>query len=145
MHTSSSTPPDFWPIFPLFFVGIWLFVCFIISHEGWRSLSSRYSSPVRPAGIAYNSPSSWFGVLGHYHNVVRVVFTDAGVYFYVLFLFRAFHPPFLVPWESVKRVEKKKGFFGSYYCLEIANDAGSARLRLPERIEHDLLRHQKAA
>jgi hypothetical protein len=145
MHTSTQPPPDFWPIFPFFFVGMWLIVSFVISHLGWRSFSRRYSSQVRPAGIAYNSPSSWFGILGHYHNVVRVVFTDTGVYFYVMFLFRAFHPPFLVPWESVKRVEKKDGFFGSYYWLEIANDAGRVRLRLPGRIEHDLLRYQKAA
>ena len=144
MHTSSQPPPDFWLILPFFFVGMWLLVSLVISHTGWRSFSSRYASQVRPPGTAYNSPSSWFGSLGRYHNVVRVIFTDAGVYFYVLFLFRAFHPPFLAPWHSVKRVEKKDGWFGRYYWLEIASDAGRVRLRLPRRIESDLLRYQKS-
>jgi hypothetical protein len=146
MHPSTQAPPDFPPAFlPFFFVGMWLLVSFIISQFGWRSFSSRYPAHIRPSGIAYNSPSSWFGILGHYHNVVRVVFTDAGVYCYVLFLFRAFHPPFLVPWESVRRVEKKDGFFGSYYWVEIENDAGRVRLRLPAKIEDDLSRYHKAA
>jgi len=145
MHTSTTTPPDFWLIFPFFFVGLWLFVSFGNSQFGWRSFSNRYPTQTRPAGKAYNSPSSWFGRLGHYHNVVRVIFTDAGVYFYVLFLFRPFHPPFLVPWESVKRVEKRNGFlFGCHYLLEVEDAVGRVRLRLPERIEHDLLRHRKA-
>jgi hypothetical protein len=122
---------------------MWVLVSFIVSQMGWRSFSNRYPAQTRPAGSAYNSPSSWFGVLGHYHNVVRVVFTDAGVYFYVMFLFRAFHPPFLVPWESVKRIEMKNGFFGSYYWLEIADAAGRVRLRLPRTIEQDLSRYQK--
>jgi hypothetical protein len=146
MHSSTQSPPDIPPaIIPFFFVGMWLLVSLINSQFGWRSFSSRYPAQSRPPGVAHNSPSSCFGFLGHYRNVVRVVFTDAGVYFYVVFLFRAFHPPFLVPWDSVKRIEKKDGFFGSYYWLEIENDAGRVRLRLPGKIEDDLSRYHKAA
>jgi hypothetical protein len=95
--------------------------------------------------LAYNSPSSWFGIIfACYRNVVRVVFTDAGVYFYAMFLFRAFHPPFLVPWQSVKRVEKKEGFFGHRYRLDIEDAAGEIHVRLPGKAGHDLFKYYKA-
>jgi len=145
MPSSQSQPQEFWPFFPLFFVGMWIFVNFVISQMGWRSFANRYPAQTRPTGSAYNSPSAWFGLLGSYRNVVRVIFTDAGVYFYVLFLFRAFHPPFLVPWESVKRVEKLDGFFGRKYSLGIDDPAGKIRLRLPGKIEQDLIRYYRKA
>ena len=145
MHIPAQ-PPDFPPVFlPFLFIGMWLLVSFISSLFGWRSFSNHYPAQIRPPGIAYNSPSASFGFLGQYSNVVRVVITDAGVYFYALFLFRAFHPPFLVPWDSVRSIEKIDGFFGSYYWLEIKNDAGKVRLRLPERIQDELSKYHKAA
>ena len=143
MQAPTPARPDFLPVFPFFFAGLWLLVSLIVSRRGWRSFAMRYPAPTRPAGNAYNSPSSTFGVSGHYRNVVRVVFAGAGVYFYVTFMFRAFHPPFLVPWESVKCIERKKGFFGSSYALEIEDAAGKVQLHLPRRIEPDLSRYQK--
>lgn len=127
----------------LVFVGIWLLISFIVSRAGWQAFAKRYPARIRPAGSSYSSQASGFGGFGRYNNVVRVVFADAGLYFYVMFLFRAFHSPFLVPWESVKCIQKKDGFFGSYYWMEIADAAGSIRLRLPRKIERDLSRYEK--
>ena len=145
MHHSASSPPGPWfaVVFPFFFAAIWLLVGFISSRQGWRSFANRYGHPTRPAGTAYSSPQSLFGALARYNGVVRVIFTDAGLYCYVMILFRAFHPPFLLPWPSVKRVEKKDSFFGSYYWLEIEDPAGNFRMRLPAKIEPDLKRYQK--
>jgi len=146
MPASASHPEDFWPVFPFFFIGMWILVNLIVAHMGWRSFSSRYPAVSRPAGRAYSSPSSWFGsIFASYRNVVRVVFTDRGIYFYVLFLFRAFHPPFLVPWASVRRVEKKDGFFLRGYRLDIEDPAGEIHVLLPKKVEDDLLRYHDAA
>src|SRR6266404_3585283 len=144
MSPLQTNEQEFWPSFPLFFVGMWVFVSFVISRMGWNAFAERYPAETRPTGTAYSSPSTWFGIfLARYGNVVRVVFTDAGVYFYALFLFRAFHRPFLVPWESVKRVERKKIFLWSRYRLDIEDAAGEIHVILPLSIEHDLLKHKK--
>ena len=146
MPPSTTQAQDFWPFFPLFFLSMWITVTFIISHMGWRSFSRRYPARSRPAGRVYASPASWFGnIFASYRNVVRVIFTDAGIYFYAMFLFRAFHPPFLVPWESVRRVEKKDGFFRRGYRLDIEDAAGQIHVLLPRNAADDLFRYHKPA
>jgi hypothetical protein len=142
--SSSSNPQEFWPFFPIAFVGIWLGVMFVISLSGWHWFAIRYPAQTRPSGTAYTSPSTrfWFFLAG-YRNVVRVILTQEGIYFYVLFLFRPFHPPFLVPWESVARVEKTTRFFWPCYQIDIADSAGKIHVILPRKIESDLLRFRK--
>jgi hypothetical protein len=145
MPPISLHPELFLPVIPLFFVGIWTLVCLIVSHRGWRSFSSRYPAESRPPGPAYSSPKTWFGTLrGSYRNSVRIVLTDAGVYFSVLPLFRAFHPPFLVPWASVRRIEKQDGPFRQSYRLDIEDAAGEIHVVLPTSIENDLFRYHRA-
>src|SRR6266516_56545 len=143
MSPPQTNGQEFWPFFPIFFVGMWLSVSFVISRMGWNAFAERYSSETRPQGTAYSFQSTWFGIfLARYGNVVRVVFTDAGVYFYAFFLFRAFHRPFLVPWESVRRVERKKVFFWPRYRLDIEDAAGEIHVILPLSVAHDLLRYK---
>ena len=131
-------------LFPLFFVGLWVGVGFVISRMGWHSFATRYLARSQPVGTAYRSPSSWFGVIfASYRNVVRVTFTEAGVYFSVMFLFRAFHPPFLVPWSSVKRVEKKVGLFVTRFRMDIEDASGEIHVLLPLKAERDLFAFTK--
>jgi hypothetical protein len=148
MLPSSSHPEVlllFLTLIPLFFLGMWTLVVFVVSHMGWRSFSNRYPAQSQPPGQAYSSPSSWFGsIFASYRNVVRVVFTEAGVYFYTMFLFRAFHPPFLVPWASIRRVEKKNGLWGQRYRLDVEDAAGEIHVLLPTTVEADLFRYHKA-
>ncbi len=142
MLASQLPGPDPWlfvPLFLLFFAGMWVFVGFTISRAGWSSFAARYPASTRPTGKTYVSPNTRFGnYVARYSNVVRVTFTDAGVYFQVLFLFRAFHPPFLVPWTSVKRIEKKKVLFWTRYQMDIDDEPGQIHVILPASIEHDL-------
>ena len=142
MSSGTQELQGFWLFFPVVFICLWLCVSFFISRMGWHSFATRYPARIRPGGTVYNSPASWFGIIfASYRNVIRVIFTDTGVYFYAMFLFRAFHPPFLVPWHSVKCVEKKKGLFGPRYRLDIKDAAGEIHVLLPEKVEHDLSRY----
>ena len=135
-----------WLLFPFLFVGLWVFASAQISREGWRSFAERYPASSRPAGSAHNSPRTRFAsFISRYGNVVRVIFTADGVYFSVLFLFRPFHSPFLVPWDSVKRIEKKRGFLFDHYQLDIEDAAGEIHVTLPLSVEHDLFRYKNAA
>ena len=62
-----------------------------------------------------------------------------------MFLFRAFHPPFLVPWASVRRVEKLEGFFCQRYRLDIEDAAGKIHVLLPKKVENVLFKHHTTA
>ena len=100
----------------------------------------------QPVGRAYNCPFVWFGtILANYRSVVRVIFTDIGIYFYVFFPFRAFHSPFLVPWDRIKSIERKKGFFRARYRIDIEDTVGEIHVILPLSIEPDLIKFKKAS
>jgi hypothetical protein len=132
-------------LFAFFFVVLWVCVSFVISRMGWHSFAERYPAQNKPMGAAYNSPSSWFAtIFASYRNVVRVVFTEAGIYFSVMFPFRAFHPPFLVPWASVKRVERKDGVFVSRLRIDIEDNCGEIHVMLPIKVERDFYTYYKA-
>jgi len=137
--------PQYLPLlFPLFFAGIWVSVSLVISRLGWSSFAECYPAQGKPLGEAYNSPSSWFGtIFASYRNVVRVVFTEAGIYFSVMFLFRAFHPPFLVPWASVRSIERKKVFVVSRLRIDIEDSCGEIHVLLPLKAETELRAHCK--
>ncbi len=147
MRTTPIQTHDISPVFPiLIVVSGWILFNFAFSHTGWRAFSRRYPARSRPPGRIYTSPSSCFGSnSAGYNNAVLVVFTEAGVYFYAAFLFRVFHPPFLVPWASVRRVEKKEIFFRRRYQLDIEDAAGKIRVLLPKKVEDDLFKYYKPA
>jgi hypothetical protein len=133
-------PPDFWFIVAIILGGVFLVVLsfFAEAHAtgGWASFAKRYPAPARPTGKAYSVQGWRICNVNDYGNFLRVIFTDAGIYFYMTLPRRVAHPPFLLPWESVKRIESARTF----YVLDIA---GSIRLDLSAKVKYDLERYQK--
>jgi hypothetical protein len=149
MHILATLPPDFGVIVVIILGGAFIFVLISLAdaqaNGGWSSFAKRYPAQTRPAGKAYSVPS-WTYCDVHWNaRGLRVIFTDTGIYFYMLLYRRLAHPPFLIPWESVKRVKKEQGFIGEYSVLEIEDAAGKLRLDLSHELEHVLARYQKAA
>ncbi len=139
-------PSDFWAfcIFIFCFAFIWILLSLINSQfSGWGSFAKNYPAQIRPTGSSYSGSMYYFGKMLFYPRSIRVIFTDAGMYFCMTFLTRAGHQPFLLPWESVKRFKRCHGFFKKYYLLEIDDAIGKAHLDLPEKIEADLSKWQK--
>ena len=129
-------------LFPFLFIAIWLVMGFFLSRTGWKAFADCYPAPDRPSGKAYQSRAAQFNDWAHYKsNTVRIILTDTGVYFSVLLLFRTFHPPFLVPWESVKRIQKKKIFFWHSIQIDVEDPVGKICVLLPTNIEEELLRY----
>ena len=129
-------------LFPLSFVALWVGVIFIISHAGWRKFAERYPAPPAAAGAVYLLRRAQFGsLLGSYRNVVQVRFTEAGMRFSVLFLFRPFHPPFLLPWTSVKKVEPRDFLFVHWLRVTIDDACGTIRMLLPAKAESERRRY----
>ncbi len=148
------SPSDIWVFLVIIFCGVFLFVLIALMVAqvpgGWSSFAKRYPAESRPAGNAYSVLNCWWWDRSFSRYIydrargLRVIFTDAGIYFYRMSLSRVGHPPFLLPWESARSVQKGHGVFRNFYVLEIEDAAGKFRLKLPERIEHDLARYQKA-
>jgi len=148
MHILATLPPDFWAIVFIIVGGAFMFVLISLADAqakgGWSSFAKRYPAPTRPAGKAYSVPN-WTYCDVHWNaRGLRVIFTDTGIYFYMLFYRRLAHPPFLIPWDSVKRVRKEHGFFGAHSVLEIEDAAGKLRLDLSHELVHVFARYKKA-
>jgi hypothetical protein len=120
-------------LFPLIFVSLWMVIGYVVARSGWSSFASRYASRLIPNGVGYRSPHATLGdSFSRYSNAITLVPTDSGIHFSVLFLFRAFHPPFLLPWSSLRRVERLDGIFIRGYLLHIQDSAGSMRIRVKD-------------
>jgi hypothetical protein len=126
-----------------FFAIMFVVISFLDAHAegGWSSFAKRYRAQTRPAGKAYSLPGWTYCNVHCNARGLRVIFTDTGIYFSMLFYRRLAHPPFLIPWESVKGIKKEHG----RSVLEIEDTAGKIRLDLSHELEHVLARYQKAA
>lgn len=128
--------------FPFAFVWMWLFVCFIISRMGWIRFASAYPSHYRPPGRSFTVPAATFGTIRiRYNNVIRGVSTEVGLYLYLFFLFRAFHPPFTLPWSSIERVETCSFLWSRGYILHVSDDIGSFQMYIGHELAKELNRY----
>ena len=122
-------------------IALWVIVGFVISRMGWHQFAKKYASVTRPLGRSFHCQIVWFGsIFASYRNAVRIVISDAGIYFYPIILFRAFHPPFLVPWDKVVGVIKRKRFFIVSQELKIRDDAGEIHIGMSESAVLELQR-----
>jgi hypothetical protein len=130
------------------FAALWLGVCFGVAGSGWNAFARRYATTVvPPAKSRYFTARSarLGGLFSSYRNVVRVVFLPAGIHFSVMFLFRAGHPPFMMPWAGVVRAEYKSSFLAKRFELEIQEPAGRIRLWLSPAAEEAMAAARAAA
>jgi hypothetical protein len=132
--------------------GLYVLIALMVSTipGGWGSFAKSFPAKDRPDGVAYSALGCWWwdrSFSRYLHNKsigLRIIFTDAGIYFYRTFISRIGAPPFLLPWDSVKRIHKSHdGFRGHFFVLEVENSTGKFKLELPERIEQELSRFQK--
>ena len=130
-------------LFGLLFVSVWVLTSLLSSRKGWRAFASRYAAGKRPAGAVWGSRVASFGG-SRYTNCAKVIFCEAGLYFFISLLVRAYHSPFMVPWASVKRIERRTGLFPEC-LLDIEDAAGEIQVILPKKAEHELLKYKQTA
>ena len=98
-----------------------------------------YPSHGRPHGRRYPVSAATFGAVGtRYNSVVRAVTTEAGLYLHVVFLFRAFHPPFTLPWSSIERVEPYSFLWTQGYVLHVRDEVGSFQMHVGRAMAPEL-------
>ncbi len=134
-----SDPPPVWlvAVFPLFFVTMWIVVCYIISKKGWSSLARLYRVEKLPEGQRFDRLSGYFSMQGSYNNALIASISPEGFGLGILILFRAFHPPLLIPWSNVTVTEVPTLFSR---CLNVVLSGGDRtfRVRMPLKARESL-------
>lgn len=119
-------------LFPIFFIGIWVTVCFLLARiGGWSRLAEYYQSQVPFTGKKWYFQSCQLG-LTNYNGALTVGSNYYGLYLAVLLPFRVGHPPLLIPWSDITTAEYK-GLMFRYLDFTVAR-VPSLRLRLPRKL-----------
>lgn len=102
MIESASLIPLILVLFVLFFVGLWCFVLFILSHaSGWRRLAGRFEAarPFRGELLRFQSARlNWV----NFRSALEIGADERGLYLVPMVLFRVFHRPLLIPWSEIE-------------------------------------------
>jgi len=100
------------PIFPAAFIGLWVFVMFLLSRmSGWKQLARYYAHDgaapenLRRGQSASIGLSTWFPV--RYRATLNVGAGDGALYLRPMVLFRLFQPALSIPVGDVSRVERQ--------------------------------------
>ena len=96
------------------FAAFWLGGAAIMSRiAGWHVLSKLFPAPSRLHGQEVRFASISIGAVAFpisYRRCVRVVVTPEGLGLCLMFPFRFYSPPFLVPWRSISGCTEKQVF-----------------------------------
>ena len=136
-----TLPPYFLPLFPVFFVAVWTFVCLMIgSVSGWMALAKRFTRQSEPYGDTRTAGPWFYSVYmrfwTHYSSLVHITAADDALYLSVLFLFRIGHPPLRIPWSEI-RCSRTKYFWRRYVVLTLGLQE-QVPMRISERMARNL-------
>lgn len=136
-------PMDITRNFPVFFIGLWLFISTALSAlSGWYSLMTRYPNRNEAAMLKLRWQSGAMGMGIGMRSLLTLSVCPSGLRVGMLRLFGPFSRDFFVPWEGVfvSRCDswlignRAKIIFGSTGSLTVmANVADRLARALPER------------
>lgn len=145
--------------FPFFFAAIWLAVTWFVSLGGWNRLSKHFQLSAADG----EAPTTSFGMQSarlrnvgsigpgmNYRGALTIGCQPAGLRLSVMFLFRFNHPPLLIPWSAIGRIEQKSALFGlsQYYNCLISLPDGSEGVEMQitdQRIVETITSYQQVA
>lgn len=127
--------------FMVFFATLWIPICLILARfSGWSHLADTFRLTEPFTGRKWRFRSARFRRFTSYSNALTFGASSAGLYLAVLPLFRAGHPPLLIPWQYVRKLPPSGMAFLST-VLEVGPDFPvriSLRKSLVESIEKEL-------
>lgn len=129
-------------LLPVFVLPItWVLAAFMISRTGgWSALAERYGTD-RPEPP--NTRSMQWATFGwaSYKGVIKIGYSDDGLYLGMMVLFRIFHPPLLIPWSAIRRRTR-----GRYWMMEVDTlEIDDIRVRLKAQVTNSFVRYLPAA
>lgn len=124
-------------VFPLFFVGLWLFITGLLSTiGGWNVLARLYPEPVMTDRAAIRSVRGAslhlrrraMPLPTNYNHCVTVGVSPAGLHLRTAVFFRFRHPPLLIPWTEMESVEPEQVLL--WHTLAIQPRGAGTHIRL---------------
>jgi hypothetical protein len=95
-------------LFVIAFVGLWSFVCVLLSHiGGWASLAEHYRCQEPFLGSCWRMQRGEFRWFIAYNNCLMVGADPRGLFLGVFVLFRLGHPPLFIPWRDISVSRRK--------------------------------------
>lgn len=118
-------------LFPLFFIGMWTLVSFVISKIGWSSLVDKYKlnrvHNFKRIGLISAHING-----AKYNNALILYTNKKGFSLKTMFFFRLFHPQIFIPWTEVKEIKSKEVLFFKIKELTIG-EPHIATIKLQEK------------
>lgn len=113
-----------------FFVAMWFGVTGLLSYlSGWPVLAARFRSATSVVGEHFRFVSGSVGVSNrfpvNYRNCLFITVGITGFRISVLFLFRLFSPPLLIPWSQVESVTEQRYWFIHRSVIRIRGFSGN--------------------
>ncbi len=103
--------PEFFAVFAATWVGVNLVLALL---SGWLILWFRFPGGPAIQGRRFRFVSGSMGMFGFPARFSRVLFVSVGpkgIRLNLLFLFRLFSPPIMIPWSAVESVTERKLWF----------------------------------
>ena len=114
--------------FVVVFSILWSAVVYGFSHvSGWKNLASQYATPPLHEGF-YTNVSGRVG-LASYNNLLRIAFTEKGLYLHIMPFFQVGHKPLLLPWHQLRHWELTTSLFRKVVYCQI----DGVRITLPHK------------
>jgi hypothetical protein len=137
-----QAPPDwFLPVFPFFFVGLWLAVAFVLNRlAGWSALAAAYPDTKEDSLAAIRFQSGRMGRGVDMNGILTLAPCRGGLRVGMMRLFNPFSPSFLVPWSHL-RVERRDSMFGPKARLLFGNPPVGT-LEIARELADRLARHR---
>jgi hypothetical protein len=125
---TNGLPVWVWPLFPVFFVGLWCAITYLLAlMSGWRRLATHYAADLPVGGQRFRFRSAKSGLV-RYNHCLNFAATTAGLHLWLLLPFRIGSPPLLVPWAEVSAAPVREFMF-SAIALGFARAPG-VRIRI---------------
>lgn len=121
-------------LFPVFFAGLWCFVCFLLSRiGGWSRLAEKFATKEVPVGTVLEGQSAQLSGFTNYNRCLTIIIAREGLYMKVWPIFGLGHRPILIPWDEIRN-SKPRRFL---WMRTVSFDAGNpliARIALSEKV-----------
>jgi hypothetical protein len=98
-------------LFILFLPVFWCLITFLIGAlSGWLTLARKFRAENDFDGEKFHFCSAYMRFFSHYGNVLTFGADLSGLYLSIFPMFRAGHPPLLIPWSEIKVIRGETGF-----------------------------------
>ena len=130
--------------FPVFFVGMWLFVSTLLSaFSGWFVLMSRFPNRQQAALLKISHLSGSMGLGVHMNGILTLSACPGGLRVGIWRIFGPFSRDFFVPWSELT-IARRNGFFGPRAELQFGRPTiGRLRIdgHIADRLGHAVAGH----